>query len=643
MTKPRRVESGAREQVTITPRSDRPPQHDTRAICQAVAIIALLYTLVQRSLFSVGISIDSSLTHTLDSVLSALHAPTLAVATGIVLAGRRAPGSRAGRSLSLLGYAYGVWFPVEAAIRVLAQPLVSRVPQLSEVLLAPVVPWGHFDLLHGLLVSCLALLLLPARWLQVLCIPLGAVMFRAQDILAEFPGLGSAAPLFLFVTLGHLSQQVHWPNPLARLPVGGPYLVVASAVLANLVFHAVLGRETYAHDAAAACLSLLDVGALWALGSLLARAPFATALVRIGNAWPVFYGMAGILSNGTRLALAQGLKLESPGVHVALGFATSFGVPAALVWLGARTGRWSPSLLPTWWDRAARALARSVERVLARRVSRWAFHLAWSVPFLAITTVYAASSYQLFRPAKRPPTAKLALSQDSAVLEEGRRLARVYGCLMGCHDSQMQGGMRFDVPGLGVFTSPNLTEAFARRSPEQIDALVRYGVRFDGSRLLAAMPSSQFSHITDDEASAIYSFIRSVEPQSNQPASSAVSLRGRLALARRQVTTEYDRAALERERPPRSPGERLARATCAECHGANLMGKAEHGSPPLVMVHAYSLEQFRTLLRTGMALGGRELGLMKTAAKLRYAFLSDEEIQSLYDYLHSATPDSDAP
>lgn len=52
------------------------------------------------------------------------------------------------------------------------------------------------------------------------------------------------------------------------------------------------------------------------------------------------------------------------------------------------------------------------------------------------------------------------------------------------------------------------------------------------------------------------------------------------------------------------------------------------------MVSAYDPEAFTRLLRSGVALGGRQLGVMSQQARNNLAQLTDSEISALYSYLH---------
>jgi mono/diheme cytochrome c family protein len=82
-------------------------------------------------------------------------------------------------------------------------------------------------------------------------------------------------------------------------------------------------------------------------------------------------------------------------------------------------------------------------------------------------------------------------------------------------------------------------------------------------------------------------------------------------------------------------GRYLALSICSECHGPDLSGDEtpDFVAPALGVVAAYSLEEFRHLMRTGEPIGGRELGLMRVRAQRGLSHLTDSEIEALYEYL----------
>ena len=63
---------------------------------------------------------------------------------------------------------------------------------------------------------------------------------------------------------------------------------------------------------------------------------------------------------------------------------------------------------------------------------------------------------------------------------EGERLAQVFGCYQGCHGRHMEGMIAFDVEPFFRAVAPGLKDALRKYSPEQLEALVRQGVRPDG-------------------------------------------------------------------------------------------------------------------------------------------------------------------
>jgi len=78
-------------------------------------------------------------------------------------------------------------------------------------------------------------------------------------------------------------------------------------------------------------------------------------------------------------------------------------------------------------------------------------------------------------------------------------------------------------------------------------------------------------------------------------------------------------------------GAYLARTSCTECHGLDLRGSDP--APDLRIAAAYSLEAFRGLMRSGKALGNRELPLMSSVARERFTHFTDRELRELYAFL----------
>ena len=258
----------------------------------------------------------------------------------------------------------------------------------------------------------------------------------------------------------------------------------------------------------------------------------------------------------------------------------------------------------------------------------------------AYALVYALSQRVLDR--RYPvPVAVLTIPTDPQSIDEGRRLATLHGCLRDCHGRMGEGRVMFDDPKIARIVAPNLTAAVRRYSDSQLAAIIRYGVRPDG-RSLVVMPAEAFVAMTDADISRIIGYLRSLPPLPGPGPHVALGPLGRIGLivgkfrtaARRVAESVPPEAAAT---PAEEPGRYLARTVCAECQGTDLHGDAnpEFTSPDLAVVAAYTPEAFTRLLRTGIALGERRVGMMSEQARNNLSQLTDAEISALYGYLHA--------
>ena len=83
-------------------------------------------------------------------------------------------------------------------------------------------------------------------------------------------------------------------------------------------------------------------------------------------------------------------------------------------------------------------------------------------------------------------------------------------------------------------------------------------------------------------------------------------------------------------------GERLAFVLgCINCH--HQTPKQMINAPSLVIVKSYTFSELRTLLKTGKTRDGRDLlarsSLMGIVATEQFNYMTDEEIQAVYDFL----------
>lgn len=90
--------------------------------------------------------------------------------------------------------------------------------------------------------------------------------------------------------------------------------------------------------------------------------------------------------------------------------------------------------------------------------------------------------------------------------------------------------------------------------------------------------------------------------------------------------------------PPPPSGERLAYLVgCVNCH--HQTPKEILNAPPLVVVQAYSLPEFRTLLKTGVTRNGRDMyaqgSIMGIVAREQLSYFTDDEISAVHAFLQN--------
>lgn len=266
------------------------------------------------------------------------------------------------------------------------------------------------------------------------------------------------------------------------------------------------------------------------------------------------------------------------------------------------------------------------------------------VALLGVATIYLLIGSDLARTFD-VVGAKVTVPTDEASIAEGKRLARLRGCYNGCHGKTTTGRIMFDMPdGTRVF-APDLGRAAQTYSIQELDRLIRHGIRPDGTSLILGMPSDMFHHLSDEDFAAIIAFLRSQAPGDVRHPDPRIGPLARLFLFQYKQIFGTILAAemIDHDMPRIVPakddvttyGRYLALTVCTECHGADLRGMPNDFAPSLALVSAYSVEDFRKLMRTGEPIGGRQLELMARVAVSRFSHLTDREISSLHAYLQT--------
>jgi cytochrome c553 len=273
-----------------------------------------------------------------------------------------------------------------------------------------------------------------------------------------------------------------------------------------------------------------------------------------------------------------------------------------------------------------------------KRFIRWA---GLSLAGLATVVVSVAlggfaASEVVFRQSFPKAPGHVSAARDPGAVERGRRVALLNGC-HDCHGADFTGLMFHDEMPIFRGYAPNLTLAAHEQTDAQLDGAIRHGVAADG-RSLWIMPSEAFSELTDAETSDLLAYVRSFPARGERQPRTQIGPLGRvgLLLGKFHSAPQMLRTDADRFRPDLgasyAEGREVARF-CTECHGKDLGGRDVVGAPDLEIAAAYSPQDFETLLRTGAAPTGRDLGLMTSTAKARFSHLSDHEIEALHGYL----------
>ncbi len=238
------------------------------------------------------------------------------------------------------------------------------------------------------------------------------------------------------------------------------------------------------------------------------------------------------------------------------------------------------------------------------------------------------------------PESTFVYDASAADLDEAWRTAIISGCFDGCHGKGANGQVFNDDLTFGVFNAPNLTQAFAEMSDVELDSTIRHGVRRDGTSNLM-MPSASFHHMTDEAFNNLVAFIRSLSRTEGPRHDVRPGILARYIImdglwVPQAKRIRDDAPWIEKgELPPRlENGKYLALTVCGECHGMDHNG-FEGFTPGLGASLAYSEDDFRRLLREGIPIGNRELGLMAEVAVNRFSMLTDDEVNNLRLYLHA--------
>jgi mono/diheme cytochrome c family protein len=187
------------------------------------------------------------------------------------------------------------------------------------------------------------------------------------------------------------------------------------------------------------------------------------------------------------------------------------------------------------------------------------------------------------------PLPDVHASSDPAIITRGEYLVFGPAHCVECHVASSQaferfaetkqpqplsGGMAFPAPPLGTVYSKNLTPdretGIGRYSDGQIARVLRYSVLPDGHT--TAQPLMQYGDMSDEDLTAIVSYLRAQPPVRNVVPETEWRLSGKIARSVSPAFKPRDTVHAQTVAPPSQPtrerGEYLARSVgnCSGCH-----------------------------------------------------------------------------
>ena len=171
--------------------------------------------------------------------------------------------------------------------------------------------------------------------------------------------------------------------------------------------------------------------------------------------------------------------------------------------------------------------------------------LKWTGIFLLLLVTGLAITISLRQDLRfEAPYPSIHSSKDSAIIARGKYLAYGPAHCADCHsaagtDSLVNAGLELDLPGgkqfdlpIGTIYPKNITPdketGIGNWKDEEIARSLRYGVGRDGRALFDFMP---FHNTSDEDLTAIISFIRTIKPVKNSVPANSMNLLGKVIKA----------------------------------------------------------------------------------------------------------------
>jgi mono/diheme cytochrome c family protein len=305
---------------------------------------------------------------------------------------------------------------------------------------------------------------------------------------------------------------------------------------------------------------------------------------------------------------------------------------------------------------------------MIRKILKWTGAVFLFLIIGASITTYSRQHLQY-----DAPYPAIKASKDSHVIAQGRNIVLGAGHCVDCHSKSknvdsllrlgqepvLSGGNKFDLP-FGTFYTRNLTPdtttGIGRMTDSEIARVLRYSVHKNGEAVLPFMP---FQNMTDEDLTAVISYLRSLKPVKNPVPDHEYNVMGKVIKA-----FMIKPSGPVGNVPPSIPRDTTAAygkhlvmtiANCNECHtkrdgigayvGEPLAGGMvfeEEGKPTLITpnltpdsssrIFGWSQDDFIKRFRLGRAIPYSHMPWES------YGRMTDDELKAIYKYLKTLKP-----
>jgi mono/diheme cytochrome c family protein len=262
-------------------------------------------------------------------------------------------------------------------------------------------------------------------------------------------------------------------------------------------------------------------------------------------------------------------------------------------------------------------------------------------------------------------------SQAFEKIERGRYLA-VLGDCVGCHTAPASkpfaGGLALETP-FGALVGPNITPDLATGigawSEDDFRRAMHEGIGRNGARLYPAMPYPAYTKVTRDDVSAIWAYLRTLDPVRNEVQPNRLRFPFNV---RRPATSAWDlinfKPGVFQPDPAKSDvwnrGAYLVEGLghCGTCHtpknitGGDRGGEALQGAllqdwyapdlteDPRTGIGSWSIEEIVRYLKTGANSYDIASGPMAEAVSNSTSKMTDADLLAIATYLKDRAPQS---